>query len=48
MTKGAYDEFLDTGVKEAFTGLPIHYDKIGRFCRRTPKTGTVDVMLDFQ
>jgi len=44
----AYDEFLDTGVKEAFTGLPVHYDKIGRFVEEDSKAGTVDVMLDFQ
>ena len=44
----AFDEFLDTGIKEAFTGLPVHYDKIGRFLQKDPKTGTVDVMLDFQ
>jgi outer membrane protein assembly factor BamA len=46
--KGTYDEFLDTGVKEAFAGQPIHYDKIGRFLQEDPKTGTVDVLLDFQ
>lgn len=44
----AYDQFLDTGVKEAFTGLPVHYDKIGRFVQEDSKAGTVDVMLDFQ
>jgi outer membrane protein assembly factor BamA len=44
----AYGRFLDTGVKEAFTGLPVHYDKIGRFVQEDPKAGTVDVMLDFQ
>lgn len=44
----AFDEFLDTGIKEAFTGLPVHYDKIGRFLQKDPKAGTVDVMLDFQ
>jgi outer membrane protein insertion porin family len=44
----AYDQFLDTGVKEALTGLPVHYDKIGRFVQEDSKAGTVDVMLDFQ
>jgi outer membrane protein assembly factor BamA len=44
----AFDQFLDTGIKEAFTGLPVHYDKIGRFLQKDSKAGTVDVMLDFQ
>jgi outer membrane protein assembly factor BamA len=43
-----YEQFLDTGVKEAFTGLPVHYDKIGRFLQEDAKAGTVDVLLDFQ
>ena len=43
-----YEEFLDTGVKEAFKGLPVHYDKIGRFLQEDAKAGTVDVLLDFQ
>jgi outer membrane protein insertion porin family len=46
--KGAYDAFLDTGITEAFSGLPVHYDKIGRFLQQDSKAGTVDVMLDFQ
>jgi len=46
--KGAYDEFLNTGITEAFSGLPVHYDKIGRFLQQDSKAGTVDVMLDFQ
>lgn len=46
--EGAYDQFLDTGVKEAFAGLPIHYEKIGRFLQENSKAGTVDVLLDFQ
>jgi outer membrane protein insertion porin family len=44
----AYDQFLDTGIKEAFTGLPVHYDKVGRFVEEDAKSGTVNVMLDFQ
>ena len=43
-----YQEFLDHGIKEAFRGLPFHYEKIGRFLQRNPKTATVDVLLDFQ
>jgi outer membrane protein insertion porin family len=44
----SYDQFLDTGVKEAFAGLPLHYDKIVRFVEEDSKAGTVNVMLDFQ
>jgi outer membrane protein assembly factor BamA len=46
--RGLYEEFVDHGTKEAFVGLPFHYDKIGRFLQTDPKTGTVDVLLDFQ
>ncbi len=46
--KGAYDTFLDKGITGAFSGLPVHYDKIGRFLQQDAKSGTVDVMLDFQ
>jgi outer membrane protein assembly factor BamA len=44
----AYQEFLESGVKRAFFNLPVHYEKIGRFLDKDPKTGKVDVMLDFQ
>jgi outer membrane protein assembly factor BamA len=43
-----YDEFISSGIKEAFMGLPVHYDKIGKFLQEDPKAATVDVMLDFQ
>jgi outer membrane protein assembly factor BamA len=43
-----YEEFLSDGVKQAFSGLPFHYEKIGRFLQEDAKAGTVDVMLDFQ
>jgi outer membrane protein assembly factor BamA len=46
--KSAYDEFLTSGIKMAFTGLPYHYEKIGRFLQEDPKDGKVDVLLDFQ
>jgi len=46
--EGVYNEFLENGVKAAFSGLPFHYDKIGRFLQKDPKAGIVDVMLDFQ
>ena len=46
--KTFYDQFVDTGIKQAFAGLSYHYDKIGRFLQQDPKTGRVDVLLDFQ
>ena len=46
--RGLYDDFVAHGAKEAFSGLPFHYDKIGRFLQTDPQTGTVDVLLDFQ
>ena len=46
--QSVYQEFLDRGIREAFAGLPFHYEKIGRFLQRDPKTATVDVLLDFQ
>lgn len=46
--KGVYEEFVSSGIKEAFSGLPVHYEKIGRFLQEDPKNATVDVLLDFQ
>jgi outer membrane protein insertion porin family len=46
--RGVYDEFVEHGTKQAFSGLPFHYDKIGRFLQTDPQKGTVDVLLDFQ
>jgi outer membrane protein assembly factor BamA len=46
--KSMYDEFLASGVKEAFAGLPFHYNKIGRFLQKDPQAAKVDVLLDFQ
>ncbi len=46
--KNVYDEFVSVGIKLAFTGLPFHYEKVGRFLQEDPKSGTVDVLLDFQ
>jgi len=43
-----YEEFVDAGIKQAFVGLPFHYDKVGRFLQQDPDKGLVDVMLDFQ
>jgi outer membrane protein assembly factor BamA len=46
--QSVYEQFSATGIKEAFTGLPFHYEKIGRFLQKDPAAGTVDVLLDFQ
>jgi len=46
--ESAYEEFLSRGIKRAFMGMPFTYEKIGRFLQEDPKTGKVDVMLDFQ
>lgn len=43
-----YDDFISTGIKQAFTDLPFHYEKVGRFLQEDPNAGTVDVLLDFQ
>ena len=46
--KSVFEGFLDAGVKQAFFGLPFHYERIGRFLQQNPQSGSVDVMLDFQ
>ncbi len=46
--KSVYEQFAATGIKEAFSGLPFHYEKVGRFLQEDPAAGTVDVLLDFQ
>jgi len=43
-----YEDFLSNGIKQAFSGFPFHYEKIGRFLQKDPASGTVDVMIDFQ
>ena len=43
-----YEQFIVSGILQAFVGLPVHYDKIGHFLEKDPKTGRVDVLLDFQ
>jgi hypothetical protein len=45
---GVYEEFLSNGITQAFTGLPFHYEKIGRFLQKDSGAATVDVLLDFQ
>ena len=46
--KGLYETFVNSGLKTAFAGLPVHYDKIGRFLQEDQTGAKVDVMLDFQ
>jgi outer membrane protein assembly factor BamA len=46
--ESVYEQFAATGIKEAFNGLPFHYERVGRFLQKDPKAGTVDVLLDFQ
>jgi outer membrane protein assembly factor BamA len=43
-----YEEFLAHGIEKAFAGFPAHYDKIGRYLQKDPKSDTVDVMMDFE
>ena len=43
-----YQQFIDSGIPQAFVGLPVHYDKIGHFLEKDPKTERVGVLLDFQ
>src|SRR5580658_6746409 len=46
--KSVYDDFVNTGIKAAFMGLPVHYDKMGKFLQLDPQSAKVDVLLDFQ
>ncbi len=45
---GVYEEFIANGIKEAFAGVPFHYEKIGRFLEKHANDATVDVLIDFQ
>jgi len=46
--EAVYQEFLDHGIKQAFMGLPVHYERIGHFLQEDPANAKVDVLLDFQ
>jgi outer membrane protein assembly factor BamA len=46
--EAVYEQFVNTGVKQAFAGLPVHYERVGRFLQKDPANGKIDVMLDFQ
>jgi outer membrane protein assembly factor BamA len=44
-----FEEFVETGVKKAFTDYVVHYEEpIGRLLRPNADTRTVDVLLDFK
>ena len=43
-----YQEFLETGVKQAFAGLPFHYQTIQRYLDKHPDQGQINVMLNFE
>src|ERR1700722_8628959 len=46
--KEIYERFGASGIKEAFVGLPFHYEKIGRILQEDPDHKLVDVLIDFQ
>jgi outer membrane protein assembly factor BamA len=43
-----FDQFLDSGAKNSFTGIPYQYDRIDHYLEKDPATNTVNVMLDFK
>jgi outer membrane protein assembly factor BamA len=43
-----FDEFLATGVKQAFADYVVNYNEVGHWLRTEPSTRTVDVLLDFK
>jgi outer membrane protein assembly factor BamA len=43
-----YQEFVDHGIKAAFAGLPVHYEKQGHFLEQDASNAKVNVLLDFQ
>lgn len=46
--EAVYDDFIARGIKQAFVGLPVHYEKIGHFLQEDGANAKVDVLLDFQ
>ena len=46
--KTAFDIFIQKGMPAAFAGLPVHYEKVGKFLQLDPPNLKVDVLLDFQ
>jgi outer membrane protein assembly factor BamA len=45
---GTYQDFLDSGIKQAFAGLPFHYQTVQKFLDKHPEQGQIDVMLNFE
>lgn len=45
---GTYQEFLDSGIKQAFAGLPFHYQTIQKFLDKHPEQAEINVMLNFE
>jgi outer membrane protein assembly factor BamA len=46
--KSEYDVFISNGISQALSGIPFHYEKLGRFIQEDAQTNTVDVLIDFQ
>jgi outer membrane protein assembly factor BamA len=44
----AYQIFMNKGLSAAFSGLPVHYSKVGNFLQLDIPNAKVDVLLDFQ
>jgi outer membrane protein assembly factor BamA len=43
-----FDDFVNGGARTAFGTLPFTYAKVGHFLQKDPKTGKVDVLMDFE
>jgi len=39
---------VNGGARAAFGTLPFTYAKVGHFLQKDPKTGKVDVLMDFE
>jgi outer membrane protein assembly factor BamA len=43
-----FNQFVETGAKNSFVGIPYTYAKIGHYLDKDAASGKVDVMMDFQ
>jgi outer membrane protein insertion porin family len=43
-----FDDFVNGGARASFGTLPFTYAKVGHFLQKDPKTGKVDVLMDFE
>src|SRR5262249_30228902 len=43
-----FDEFLATGIKQAFADYVVNYNEVGHWLRTEPSTRTVHVLLPFK